>query len=412
MDGVPFGWEPALLHLPGAGKLTYILLRMKHSAPHLLTPRDNPICLDQSLPPWLLHDLMQPLNAYGLAREQVKDAIGPLLGSDSVLNMNWEVMAKAIQTQERLLRSLRQFLNLRLSNEGAELQPTDLGRIGAQLRRQHDENAPHVFFQLHGFDGIYVNSQPDRLFDLLSCLAENAAIHAKSTVTLIASACPEGVKVEVVDDGSGLAPETINVLGMPFVRLASAHGAKRKGLGLGIYIAAKNAEILGLGLAVSSSPGEGCRFSIVLPLATVTTRPAASVEEAASIAGSRILIVDGDEQHCRALQRLFSSWGCRSEHIPNWNDAFALPVRQGSFDALLIRQDIWSRELTGIVQACRSGASPFPAIFIIADERHTQMPGLLADTSLYPCHFLQSPLTPSRLRSIMTDVLRQRSGVA
>lgn len=355
---------------------------------------------------------MQQLNAYGLASEQVKDAIGPLLVSDPVLNLNWEVMAKAIQTQERLLRSLRQFLNLRASNVDAELQPTDLGRIGAQLRRQHDENAPHVFFQLQGFDGVCVNSQPDRLFDLLSCLAENAATHAKSTVMLIASACPDGVKVEVVDDGKGLPPDMINMLGMPFVRQASARASKRKGLGLGIYIAAKNAEMLGLGLAVSSSPDEGCRFSVTLPLATASTRPAALVEEAASIAGSHVLIVDGDEQHCRALQRLFASWGCRSEHIPNWDDSFALLVSQGNYDALLIRQDIWSRELSRINHACRSGASPFPEIFIIADQRHAQVPSLLPNAPQRPCHILQSPLTPSRLRSIMTGVLRQRSGMA
>lgn len=359
---------------------------------------------------------MQPLNAYGLASEQVKDAIQPALANDATLNQNWEVMDKAIHTQERLLRSLRRFWNLRTDQAAPELRPTELGRIGRQLRSQHDDNFPQVFLQLHGFDDFYVSSQSDRLLELLSCLAENAAIHARSTVTLIASACPEGVRIEVIDDGDGLPPDIIELLGMPFVRLASDHAAKRKGLGLGlglgIYIAARNAEMLGLALDVRSTPGAGCCFSVTLPLATTTSRPATSISEVVPIAGSHILIIDADEPHGRALQQLFASWDCRSDHTLGWDASFAHLVRQGTYDALLICQDIWSRQFTEIDQATYSGPSPFPEIFIITDGHPAPAPDLLSNITNRPLHVLHRPLTPSRLRSAMTNALRRRAIVA
>ena len=390
--------------------LDWMLMTSAISRP--LLPQRNPDCLEQPLPPWLLHDLMQPLNAYGLASEQVRDAIQPALANDAALNLNWEVMDKAIHTQERLLRSLRRFWNLRTDQAASELRPTDLGRIGKQLRSQHDDNSPQVFLQLHGFDDFYVNSQPDRLLELLSCLAENAAVHARSTVTLIASACPEGVRIEVIDDGDGLPPDIIDLLGMPFVRQASGHAAKRKGLGLGIYIAARNAEVLGLALDVSSTRGAGCCFSVTLPLAITTPRLATSISEVDPIAASHILIVDADDQHGRALQQLFASWDCRSDRSPDWNASLAQRVRHGTYDALVISQDIWPQQFTEIDRATYSGPPPFPEIFIIADGHEAPVTDILSNITNRPLHVLRRPLTPSRLRSAMTDALRRRAIVA
>ena len=71
--------------------------------------KDNPSCVRQALPPWLLHDLLQPLNAYGLVSEQFRDSIQLVLAEDDSLSVDWKIMSSAIQTQERLLRSLRQF---------------------------------------------------------------------------------------------------------------------------------------------------------------------------------------------------------------------------------------------------------------------------------------------------------------
>lgn len=352
---------------------------------------------------------MQPLNAYGLASEQVKDAIRPALANDAALNLNWEMMDKAIQTQEGLLRSLRRFWNLRVDQAAPEVRPIDLSKIGKQIRSQHDDHFPQGLLNLHGFDDFYVNSQADRLLELLSCLTENAAIHTRTAVTVIASACPEGVRIEVIDDGDGLAPELIDLLGMPFLRLATGRVAKRKGLGLGIYIAARHAEVLGLALDVCSAPGEGCRFSVTVPLAITTSGPATSISEADPIAGSHILVIDADNQQGRALQQLIASWDCRSDHTPNWDTSFAHSIQQGTYDALLISRDIWSRRFIEIDQAICSGPSPLPVVFIISDGQLIPFANLIPNIPKRPIHVLRRPLTPSRLRSTMSNALRLRA---
>ena len=355
---------------------------------------------------------MQPLNAYGLASEQVRDAIQPALANDAALNLNWEMMGKAIQTQEGLLRSLRRFWNLRVEQAAPEVRPIDLSKIGQQLRSQHDDHFPQGLLCLHGFDDFYVNSQADRLLELLSCLTENAAIHTRTAVTLIASACPNGVRIEVIDDGDGLAPELIDLLGMPFLRLTTGRTAKRKGLGLGIYIAARNAEVLGLALDVCSAPGEGCHFSVTVPLAITPSGPATSTREVDPIAGSHILVIDADKQQGRALQLLIASWDCRSDHTSSWDTSFAHSVQQGTYDALLISRDIWSRWSAEIDQATRSGPSPFPVVFIISDEPLPSFADLVPRIPKRPIQVLRRPLTPSRLRSTLTNALRLRAVVA
>lgn len=376
-----------------------------------ISPQSNPGCIEQPLPPWLLHDLMQQLNAYGLASEHFKDTIQPALASDALLNLNWEVMRKAILNQDRLLRSLRRFWRIRGNLTALQNRPVNLGNIGEQIRKQHNDNFPEVFLHLHGLDNIYVSTQPDHLLELLSCVAENAAIHAKTTVTLIANPCAEGIRIEIADDGDGLAPDITDSLGMPFVRHTSSLPTKRTGpgLGLGVYIAARNAELLGLALHIASTPGKGCRLSVTLAQAKMSSTPMTSLSEGDPLAGSHILIIDTDEQRCCALQKLFASWECRADHALNWNSALADSVRQGTYDALLISHGTWSKQLSEIYQAVHSTTCSPPDVFVIVEGQQTPTTDPILHTANHHIHFLRPPLTPTRLRSAITNAQYRRS---
>ncbi len=77
-------------------------------------------------------------------------------------------------------------------------------------------------------------------------------------------AAPPHIAVAVADDGPGMDAETMGRIFEPFFT-TKTRGAD-KGTGLGLATVYKIAEDTGLGLAVSSTPGEGATFELRLPV--------------------------------------------------------------------------------------------------------------------------------------------------
>lgn len=116
------------------------------------------------------------------------------------------------------------------------------------------------------------------LIAALDQLIDNA-LHATSsggTVTLQGSATPIGVDIQVIDTGTGIAPEAVPTLFEQFTSVGGIHNRKMGGLGLGLFIA--NSFIRGHGgtLHVDSTPGKGTRMLVRLPTNTPSGSPSAS----------------------------------------------------------------------------------------------------------------------------------------
>ncbi|GAB3412620.1 hybrid sensor histidine kinase/response regulator [Massilia agilis] len=87
---------------------------------------------------------------------------------------------------------------------------------------------------------------------------------------------PGQVRIDVRDQGRGIAPEDVQRIFEPYER--GARNGEPKGLGLGLYISRQLAQSHGGELSVQSKPGEGSVFSLTLPCQEA---PAASVQAAA-----------------------------------------------------------------------------------------------------------------------------------
>ena len=73
------------------------------------------------------------------------------------------------------------------------------------------------------------------------------------------------VLITVWDNGIGIAEEDISKLFQPFVQLSTGLARETTGTGLGLALVAQMARLHGGGVSVSSLPGEGSRFTLVLP---------------------------------------------------------------------------------------------------------------------------------------------------
>lgn len=116
--------------------------------------------------------------------------------------------------------------------------------------------------------GLALDSYPGALGQVLTNLVENARVHgfdgrAQGRITITAGPLDNArVQLQVADDGAGIAPDLMARIFDPFVTTRRGRG----GTGLGLNIA-HNAvtRILGGTLEVSSTPGQGSRFTLVLP---------------------------------------------------------------------------------------------------------------------------------------------------
>jgi signal transduction histidine kinase len=77
----------------------------------------------------------------------------------------------------------------------------------------------------------------------------------------------DAVRIDVRDQGKGIAIEDIERIFEPYER--GARNGEPKGLGLGLYISRQLAVAHGGELKVSSTPGQGTTFSLVLPYTEV-----------------------------------------------------------------------------------------------------------------------------------------------
>ena len=98
-------------------------------------------------------------------------------------------------------------------------------------------------------------------------LLENALGHGRGTVTLKSWRNRRRLLLQVSDEGDGLAPHQVKVLGKPFQRIREVgkEGFLREGQGLGLSLLVQVAEQEGWGLTFASAPGEGFVATLEIP---------------------------------------------------------------------------------------------------------------------------------------------------
>ena len=114
---------------------------------------------------------------------------------------------------------------------------------------------------------------PSQIVEVLVILLENAldATRDPRRVRVVAGESGEGespgrVTLDVVDQGPGILPERLDQIFDPFF------STKPQGAGLGLPIALRIAHENGAQIQVSSTPGKGSTFRLLLPTAETRVR--------------------------------------------------------------------------------------------------------------------------------------------
>lgn len=211
------------------------------------------------------HELRTPINAIvgyiGLALEGIYGPISPRLGD-------------ALTRSHRAAGHLQE-----LVNDVLDLAKIEAGRI--ELRKEEvdvaaltedillsvhpsaEESGTSVIHECNCDHPPRIFTDPRRVRQILLNLLSNALkFSAGSPVTLACSRLPHGVAISVVDHGKGIPENEHQRIFEEFVQLDSG---SHVGTGLGLPISRRLAELLGGTLTVTSAPGHGSTFTLVLP---------------------------------------------------------------------------------------------------------------------------------------------------
>jgi signal transduction histidine kinase len=205
------------------------------------------------------HDLLQPLSAAKLYLGSLEfGAEDPRAG----------LVTKAAGAMESVEAMLDALLHMGRLDSGASQMLVEEVALRPLLDRLRDEFAPSA--EAKGIalrvvpSAAVVRSDATYLRRILQNLIANAVRYTEGGGVLVGvRRGGDGVRVEVLDTGPGIAEADLEAVFEEFRRLR----AGGEGMGLGLAIVERACGLLGHPLEVTSEPGRGTRFAVGLPLA-------------------------------------------------------------------------------------------------------------------------------------------------
>jgi PAS domain S-box-containing protein len=257
---------------------------------------------------------------------------------------------------------------------------------------------------------LYVRADATRFKQILMNLVGNAIKFTPETgrIELLARQVGGQVKLEVRDNGAGIAPEEQRRIFEVFYRLAQT-GSATEGTGLGLAITARLVELHGSKLQIESEPGEGTCFYFSLPLLAIAPDVATKTTIAAPRAGKapRILVVEDNAATGQLIQSQLTSSGYETLRCDQPERATEMAAEQHP-DAItldLLMQPVHGLEVLLQLKNDRR-TSKIPVIVVtIVDQ-----PGV--GTALGADEYLVKPVDKATLLAAVERCLKSRGGAA
>jgi hypothetical protein len=198
-------------------------------------------------------------------------------------------------------------------------------------------------------------------------LISNGLKHGGGSVQVVATPVAGRLQLSVVDHGPGIAPEDQSRIFDEFVRL-EGKGAS-EGLGLGLAIVRRIADLLDLSLSLQSAPQRGATFSVLVPLAPSVFRTAPTPNLPAQLNGERILLLDDDSNALEAITGVVRDLGAEAKACINEDEARAA-IAKGFRPHLLVMDLRIDGRLSGvdIANRLRARLVPPPPVIIVTGD--------------------------------------------
>ena len=215
------------------------------------------------------------------ASHELRSPLTSVQGFAELLMLEREQLApKQAETVEIILDNTRHLV--RLLNDLLDLARSDAGRLtikpiptevapliedAVRTMRAQTEGRRQTLAQSVDPDLPRVSVEPDRIRQVLVNLLSNAHEYSPegASISVTASRVGDEVEVAVADDGPGIAAEQLEHIFDRFTRGDAGLTQRVGGTGLGLAISKSLVELHGGAIGVTSEPGGGSTFRLVIP---------------------------------------------------------------------------------------------------------------------------------------------------
>lgn len=216
------------------------------------------------------HELNTPLTPLKLQVQSLNRVLKAgniaALSSDR-LKLMVSVLDNQIDKISGLIRNLLDVTRISQGTMILHKDAFDLNKLIIQVVKEYNEEIiqAECLITLDLKNNILVNWDSNRIEQVITNLLSNALKYARGKPLMI-STSQQNTKaiLEIEDKGPGISPENLAKIFNRYERIDAA--ANLGGLGLGLYISKQIVEAHGGQIQVKSTPGEGTRFRIELPV--------------------------------------------------------------------------------------------------------------------------------------------------
>ncbi len=316
------------------------------------------------------HDLRQPMHSIGLIVGILHDR----LREPGLLELTGKVQA-SVASLEQLFASLLDISKLDAGIVQPELVRVDVARVMERVADTWRPLATERGLQLRMRPGKCVaRSDPQLLERIVGNLVSNAIRYtSRGGLLFVCRRRAGGCAIQVWDTGAGIESGDLSMIFEEFYRVDAGRKGHGEGLGLGLSIVQRSAQLLGHGLRVTSRPGRGSMFELWLETSDEPWPGFDAIdppEESGELSGAFVAIVDDDAHNREALAHVFRGWGC---HVVVGGSARelaqALACHLRTPDLLVTDYRLGANEtgLDLVTEFRRDGGEDVPVLLLTAD---------------------------------------------
>jgi len=350
------------------------------------------------------HDLRQPLYALQLFISVLDE-----LTTEAEARRVLEQVTRSADALNRLLDSLLDISQLDAGTLNTETKDFSLLEVVQKLALEFEPRAveKNLTIQWPVVDEL-LHSEPILVEQILRNYLSNAfKFTEEGMIRMICESQEDVVVISVSDTGCGIPQHAQDAIFDEFHQLGNPERDHSNGLGLGLSIVKRAAELLGLETKVQSAPNVGSTFSVTIPKAQASAAIVAQKripEQQITVSDSLLVIVIDDDPAIReATERLLEIWHCQVLVAADRDEAMALLATAPRMPDAIIADYRLRDNDTGIrvIGAINDHfATTIPAVLITGEMDDSQFEGL-AEKNIA---LLKKPVSPARLRSFLGTI--------
>ena len=288
------------------------------------------------------HEIRTPMNAIlGFTEQLLQSDLPP------AQHHHLEIVHRSSQHLIEVVNTILDFTQLSsgklvLANVGFRLLDTTALVIDL-LQRQADQKGLKLILDADPSLTPIIKGDPLRFRQILLNLIGNAIKFTEQGCVTVRLLPVEGSDIgfwlEVEDTGIGIPPDRLEAIFAEYEQASASTRLRYGGSGLGLAITRKLIEMQGGSISVASWPGQGTKFSILLPSepGTPADLPQDHRPQQSSVppTGLRVLIADDSAYNRALLRAMLEGWKAEWLEAEDGEQALQMATNQ-HFDVLLL----------------------------------------------------------------------------